>query len=123
MLIGSVSGAALGPLSAEDDNYIHPYRVMQIETTVAASESTCDFTNGHGCVVPPKGAAFYPFYAIKTDGEGERNGCTLMFGNFNGHHINNFGGDAQYGAPNNTWFFGTNSGGVQPTPCIRDSDR
>jgi hypothetical protein len=95
---------------------------MQIETNVAGSESTCDLTNGQRCVVPPKAAQFYPFYAIKTDEEGEHEACSLIFGDFNGHHIQNFGGDAQYGAPNNTWFFGTNSGGVRPTPCTRRSD-
>ncbi|MCU1225487.1 MAG: hypothetical protein JWQ42_3580 [Edaphobacter sp.] len=121
VLIRSASGKGLGPLSAQGDDYVHPYRVMQIETEVGASESTCDVSNGEGCVVPPKGAQFYPFYAIKTDDAGEHEGCTLMFGDFNRRDIENFGGEAQYGAPNNTWFFGTNSGGVQPTPCTRHS--
>jgi hypothetical protein len=122
VLIGSVSGKDLGPLSARGDDYVNPYRVMQIETTVAGSESTCNLTNGEGCLVPPKGAQFYPFYAIKRDDESEHEGCTLIFGDFNGHHVKNFGGNAQYGAPNNTWFFGTNSGGVRPIPCTRHSD-
>lgn len=120
--IRSASGEGLGPLSADGDDYVRPYRVMQLETNVAGSEKTCHLTNGSGCVVPPKGARFYPFYAIKSEDDGEDDQCSLMFGNFHGEDVKNFGGDAQYGAPNNTWFFGTNSGGVRPTPCIRHSD-
>jgi hypothetical protein len=122
VLIRSASGEGLGPLSADGEDYVRPYRVMQFETNVAGSENSCNLTNGNGCVVPPKGAQFYPFYAIKSEGEGEHDECTLMFGDFNGGDIKNFGGDAQYGAPNNTWFFGTNSGGVRPTPCTGHSD-
>ncbi len=126
VLIGSVSGKDLGPLSARGDDYVNPYRVMQIETDVILSEGTCDTSTGNGCLVPPKGAQFYPFYAVKDEHKGgydsEHDGCALVFGDFNGHHVSNFGGDAQYGAPNNTWFFAINSGGVQPTPCIRESD-
>ena len=84
----------------------------QIESDVILSETTCNTSNGKGCVVPKKGAQFYPFYAITTDTQS----CTLMFGNFRGSEINNFGGDKQYGTPNNTWFFANSSGGVQPTP-------
>jgi hypothetical protein len=119
VLIRSVSDKGLGPLSAETDDYVDPYRVMQFETIVAASESSCNLTNGEGCVVPPKGAQFYPFYAVKPGDEGEDEGCTLIFGDFNGDEVKNFGADAQYGVPNNTWFFGQNSGGVRPTPCTR----
>jgi hypothetical protein len=35
----------------------------------------------------------------------------LLFGNFSGHEIDNFGGDAQYGAPNLAHFFGQNTSG------------
>jgi hypothetical protein len=121
VLIHSVSGEGLGPVSARGDEYVNPYRVMQIETTVAASESTCDFETGKGCVVPPKGAQFYPFYAVKAEDEGDHDSCVLLFGDFHGNDIRNFGGESQYGAPNNTWFFGQNSSGVRPTPCLRDS--
>ena len=111
-----LSGKGLGPRSApQDGDYVDPYKVIQLETDVAASESTCDISNGEGCVVPPAGAQFYPFYAVSKDGDGDN--CALVFGNFHGPDINNYGGDAQYGQPNNSWFFGTLSGGVQPTPC------
>jgi hypothetical protein len=42
----------------------------------------------------------------------------LLFGNFSGNDINNFGEDAQYGASNLSWFFGQNTGGPQSNPCI-----
>lgn len=113
LLVGAVSGRGLGPLSAVDGEYVQPYRVMQIETDVILSETTCNTNNGKGCVVPPRGAKFYPSYAVTTEDQN----CTLMFGNFGGSGINNFGAVKQYGTPNNTWFFANNSGGVQPNPC------
>jgi hypothetical protein len=69
------------------------------------------------------GAKFYPFYAVtKGSGKGhsgdDGESCTLLFGNFSGPDINNFGGDAQYGASNLYWFFGQNSGGPRSNPCI-----
>ena len=45
-----------------------PFPIIQFETDVSASEQTCQ-TNGVGCVVPPVGAQFYPFYAVATDRE------------------------------------------------------
>jgi hypothetical protein len=116
----SINGGGIGPQSATDSGpYMHPYHVLQFETEVGASESTCNTSNGKGCVVPPAGAQFYPFYSVEK-GNGEN--CTLLFGNFSGAGINNFGGNAQWGTPNNTWFFGTNSGGVQPNPCGSSTD-
>jgi hypothetical protein len=116
--IGSVNGHGAGPLSISDGTgaYDQPYSIIQLETDVSSSESTCQ-PNGVGCVVPPVGAAFYPFYAFNTN-SGQGNGvCTLVFGNFT-KGVNNFGGDAQYGAPNLAWFFGTNSSGPMTNPCI-----
>jgi hypothetical protein len=123
--VGSVLGNGIGPLSLSDatQKYDKPYPIIQLETDVSASEPTCN-TNGVGCVVPPVGAQFYPFYAISSgqneNNQGQQDGgtCVLMFGNFRGPEINNYGGDAQYGAPNLAWFFGTNSGGPQANPCI-----
>jgi hypothetical protein len=113
-LLSSAKGHGIGPLSATRGNgkYQQPYPHVQIETDVGASESTCQ-TNGAGCTVPPPGAAFYPFYAVS--GNGAR--CELAFGNLSGRGIDDFGGDAQYGTPNLPWFFGTNSGGLQPNLC------
>ena len=116
----SINAGGIGPQSATDGGaYVHPYRVMQIETEIGASESTCNTSNGKGCIVPPAGAQFYPFYSVEK-GNGES--CTLLFGNFTGSGINDFGGNAQWGTPNNTWFFGTISGGVQPNPCGSSTD-
>jgi hypothetical protein len=129
--IRSVKGGGIGPLSRSDRSgrYDQPFPIIQIETDVSASESTCQ-TNGVGCVVPPVGAQFYPFYAITknedhedyavtTDGRHNDNeDCTLVFGNFTNPDFNNFGGDAQYGASNLYWFFGQNTSGPRSNPCI-----
>ena len=91
---------------------------MQIETDVSASEQTCQ-TNGVGCDVPPAGAKFYPFYAFS--GSSDAGNCTVLFGNFTGGGVNNFGGSTQYGAANLSWFFGQNTNGPQANPCIPNS--
>jgi hypothetical protein len=123
--IRSVQGGGIGPLSTDDGgNYNRPYPIIQFETDVGASETTCK-PNGVGCVLPPAGAKFYPFYALATDqspGGRVEDGCALLFGNFQGPGIKNFGKDAQYGAPNLYWFFGQNSGGPRSNPCIPQSD-
>jgi hypothetical protein len=115
LLITSRWGGGIGPRSVGLGGYTRPYPQMQIETDVGASESTCT-PSGSGCVVPPTGAQFYPYYSVVTGG-GESENCTLVFGNIHGPGVNTFGGEAQYGPPNLPWFFGTNSSGVQPTPC------
>jgi hypothetical protein len=123
VLVGSVLGNGIGPLSLSDatQKYDKTFPIIQLETDVAASEATCN-PNGVGCVVPPVGAQFYPFYALSNgqNDQGQQNAgsCSLIFGNFKGPGINNFGGDAQYGAPNLPWFFGTNSSGPMANPCI-----
>jgi hypothetical protein len=117
--IRSVLGKGIGPLSISDDTgfYDQAFPIIQFETTVSGSESTCK-SNGVGCVVPPPGAKFYPFFALARDGNATSKNCALLFGNFSGSEINNFGGDEQYGASNLYWFFGQNSGGPQSNPCI-----
>jgi hypothetical protein len=121
--IHSVKGGGIGPLSMSDDTgkYDQPFPIIHIQTTISASESTCQ-PNGVGCVVPPVGAQFYPFYAVARDRENDEGddgqSCALLFGNFSGHDINNLGGDAQYGPSNLPWFFGQNSGGPRSNPCI-----
>ena len=111
VLIHSRQEGGIGPRSVGEKGYTQPYPQMQIETDVGASESTC-MPSGSGCVVPPPGAKFYPFYSVLTGGE-----CTLVFGNIHGLGVNDLGGEAQYGPPNLPWFFGTNSSGLQPNPC------
>jgi hypothetical protein len=119
--IRSVKGSGIGPLSAVNGgHYERPYPIIHFETDVAASEATCQ-PDAVGCVVPPRGAKFYPFFALATeldDGGQDGGGCSLFFGNFRGSGFNNFGKDAQYGASNLYWFFGQNSGGPRSNPCI-----
>ncbi|HSZ20037.1 MAG TPA: hypothetical protein VK770_09605 [Candidatus Acidoferrum sp.] len=123
MAISSVNGGGIGPLSVSEstNKYDQPFPIVQIETDVPASEAACQ-PNGVGCVVPPGGATFYPYYTLSSgvnnaNGDGVP-GCALLFGNFNGFGYNNFGGDAQYGASNLYWFFGQNAGGPRSNPCL-----
>jgi hypothetical protein len=131
------SERSIGPLSARpdhngngrdgkdgnggSDNYDVPYPQVQFETEVAASETTCTPT-GAGCVVPPVGAAFYPFYSITGNGHGhgDNGDCRLEFGNLTGRGFDDFGGTAQYGTPNLAWFFATLSSGIIPNPCFKE---
>jgi hypothetical protein len=54
-------------------------------------ESTCNPRTGKGCVLPPKGAHFYPFFTLAKVG----GACVWEFGNMpNG---DTFGRDNQYG--------------------------
>jgi hypothetical protein len=122
--IGSVAGHGIGPLSlsAATGHYDQPFPIVQFETEVSASEAACQ-PNGVGCVVPPSGAQFYPFFAltgVRGDDHGEdgHRNCTLLFGNFSGRNIDTLGGDTQYGAPNLSWFFAQNTSGPVSNPCI-----
>lgn len=115
VLIGSVLKKSFGPASfVRGKGYVSTYPTMQFETTVSASEAGCQPT-GEGCVVPPAGAAFYPFYTqVRQDGD-----CMFAFGDvIRGATVNDFGKTAQYGGPNLPWFFGQNSSGQRPTPCL-----
>lgn len=100
----------------EEAKYDSPYRQVQFETDVAASEGRCNFATGAGCVVPPQGAAFYPFFSISRDEHSGEGGCQLEFGNLTGRDFDDFGGTAQYGTPT-ARFAGTLSGGLRPNPC------
>ncbi len=91
-------------------NYTSSYSRMQFETTVPASEYTCK-DSGAGCVVPPPGSNFYPFYSVTSD-------CTWLFGNdVAGLTVNDFGKLDQYGKPNLPWFYGILSSGLRDNPC------
>lgn len=110
----ATSTAFRGPLSISGNGkYSQPYRKVQFETEVGASETSCTDALT-GCVIPPPGAAFYPYYSVV----GEGANCAFEFGNLSGEGINNFGGDSQYGSPKPEWFFGLSSGGVRSNPCI-----
>jgi hypothetical protein len=96
-----------------EGHYRGIYPIMQFETDVPASESTCNVSNGVGCTALPQGAAFYPFYSVANQWG---DACVFEFGNLT-HEVNTFGKDAQYGTPNLAWFGGTVSGGPQDNPC------
>jgi hypothetical protein len=90
-----------------------PYKTVQFETDIGGSETTCAPT-GAGCVVPPPGAAFYPFYSIESSG----GHCQFTFGNdIAGKTTNDFGKDAEFGAPNVAFYFGQLSSGPTSNPC------
>jgi hypothetical protein len=100
------------PRTSVDASYSQAYPQMQFETNVPASEASCR-DSGEGCVVPPPGATFYPFYST-TGGSS----CAWLFGNdVAGLTVNDYGKLAQYGKPNLPWFFGTLSSGLRPNPC------
>jgi hypothetical protein len=117
LAIRSVAGNGIGPLSrsGEEGRYNQPYPIIFLETDVSASEQTCQ-PSGVGCVVPPVGAQFYPFYAVENSASVST--CALVFGNLTGSGVNTFGRDKQWGAADLPWFFGQNTSGPRANPCI-----
>jgi len=75
------------------------YSKFFLQTDLALSESTCQTTTV-GCTVPPAGPGdFYPYWTRVTSTGSGHASCTLEFGNVSrGTGVNDFGGDAQYGA-------------------------
>jgi hypothetical protein len=120
LLMGSFNNKGIGPMSftsAEEDlsGYSGAYPEIQFETDVPASESTCNVATGTGCVAPPVGAKFYPFYSQL--GSKQEGNCLLAFGNdIKGRTTNDFGKDAQYGSPT-AIFAGNLASGPRPNPC------
>jgi len=64
--IRSVARGGIGPLSMSDDSgdYDQPFPIVQFETDANDSEAAC-LPHGIDCTVPPVGAQFYPFFALK----------------------------------------------------------
>jgi hypothetical protein len=106
----------------------HAFPTIAFEADMPAFEGSCDTTTGEGCVNPPPGAQFYPFYSTrKADG----GGCAWQEG---GKYIpgttNDFGGSSvtEYGTTllpqvfpdpgftTDTSFENFNSGDI-PNPC------
>jgi hypothetical protein len=85
------------------------YESIQLETDNAATQHGCNLSNGHGCVMPPPGAAFYPYWTLARVG-GQ---CVWEFGQM--RNGNTFGGDAQYGAVTST-SLGAFTGPIQRNP-------
>jgi hypothetical protein len=69
----------------------HNYPTIAFEADLPRIESTCDRTTGVGCVNPPPGAQFYPFYSTTV-----ANGtCTWQEGGpFLPNTVDNYGGSS-----------------------------
>jgi len=90
------SFAYIGPFS-----HGRSYPQIQFETDIAGSEADCTPSTGGGCVVPPGGAKFYPFWSLNRS-------CLWNFGDvIPGQTRTAFGGDAQYGTPDTARYGGT----------------
>ncbi len=73
------------------------YDMSAFEADMPAIEptATCDTKTGSGCVNPPAGAAFYPFFSIGNDKSGA---CAWRFGGSGiDGTLNSFGDVTQYG--------------------------
>jgi hypothetical protein len=104
----------VGPFDARGN----PYPQIQFETNVAGSSSLCDVLTGAGCTAPPISANFYPFWSLSPSQSAtagstaatsstSSTSCVWNFGNVLPQTVQDFGGDAQYGAPDLSWFGGT----------------
>jgi hypothetical protein len=103
------------------------YPKIQFETDISGSANLCDTATGAGCTVPPISAAFYPYWSLSplssgygsyASSAGHTTACGWNFGGDLPSTIENFGRDAQYGAPDLSWYGGTNISAVEPNPQI-----
>lgn len=80
----------------------HNYPTIAFEADLPAIESSCNRTTGVGCVNPPPGASFYPFFSTNTLG----GSCSWQEGgNFIPGTVNHYGGSSQqFGALLSTVF-------------------
>jgi hypothetical protein len=86
------------------------YPKIQFQTDIAGSSSLCNVATGADCTAPPIGADFYPYWSLSPllRGLGSHvSACVWNFGKTMRNTIENFGGDAQYGAPDLSWYGGT----------------
>ena len=105
----------VGPFQANGK----PYPQIQFETDISGSANLCNTTTGVGCVVPPTSAKFYPFWSISPSSSAlgsTQTSCVWNFGNTLPTTIKTFGGDAQYGTPDLSWYGGTNISPVMANP-------
>jgi hypothetical protein len=69
----------------------HNYPTIAFEADLPRIESTCNRTTGAGCVNPPPGSQFYPFFSTRMDS----GTCTWQEGgNFIPGTVNNYGGSS-----------------------------
>jgi hypothetical protein len=99
-----------------------PYPTIQFETDISGSANLCKTATGAGCTVPPISADFYPFWSLTNSRRpaqipAPRGTCVWDFGNsIPGVTTEDFGRDAQYGAPDLSWYGGTNISVPLPNP-------
>jgi hypothetical protein len=105
----------------------NPYPSVQFETNVGGSENDCNTATGEGCTALPHNAAFYPFWTIGPQSSGfpgMGQACLWNFGNrIAGVTTSDFGGVAEYGAPDTARFGGTLTSPVRPNPQLSSSCR
>jgi hypothetical protein len=94
----------LGPISNG-----RAYPQIQFETDVSGSSFLCDVATGMGCQTKPIGSDFYPYWSLSQS-------CLWNFGGHLTGTMESFGGYKQYGAPDLSWYGGTNVSPVQPNP-------
>ena len=113
----------LGPFDAAG----RPYPQLQFETDIGGSEFLCNTTTGVNCTAPPLSAKFYPYWSLahhqNLGGQhlggvpGSARVCLWNFGGtIPGQTVRDFGKDAQYGAPDLSFYGGTLISKVQPNP-------
>ncbi|MGH3185924.1 MAG: hypothetical protein ACRDOL_01380 [Streptosporangiaceae bacterium] len=106
----------VGPFQANGQ----PYPQVQYESDIGGSSFLCNTATGAGCTVPPISASFYPYWSLSGP-QGFALGsyqtsCVWNFGGNLSNTIENFGGDAQYGHPDLSWYGGTSISPVLPNP-------
>jgi hypothetical protein len=103
------------------------YPQIQFESDIGGSSALCDVATGVGCTVPPISADFYPYWSLSPLSSGygsytslgaHTTACVWNFGGDLPSTIENFGKDAQYGAPDLSWYGGTSISAVEPNPQI-----
>lgn len=127
LYLGALNGMGVGPMSFGSSGSGNPsgYPNIQFKTDVALSDYQCNAVTGAGCMVPPNGAAFYPYFVqLGSNENGNQNGdggsapCRFAFGADLPGTTNDFGKDRQYG-PFTTVLpvvYG-NAGPVMRNPC------
>jgi hypothetical protein len=96
-----------------------PYPQVQYETDIGGSSFLCNTTTGTDCTAPPIGSKFYPYWSLSPQAfalGSYKTSCVWNFGGNLSNTIENFGGDAQYGHPDLSWYGGTNISPVLPNP-------
>jgi hypothetical protein len=109
------SAEYVGPLQANGQ----PYPQVQYESDIGGSSYLCNTNTGADCTVPPISASFYPYWSLSPGlfplGQTQTS-CVWNFGGNLSNTLENFGGDAQYGHPDLTWYGGTSISPVEPNP-------